>query len=518
MRLGDYIHFNYGSYRAHGLHPSLGTAPDKPYNIAKAHQTVLKKLVPPVPYLTLKELEKQLNFFYGNGTGKTSPKLTKEERNKLQAGLLQYLQSKTKDMDKYHIDFSDLSAIRVQEAGTVQVGSRALGKDLQGTKFTWARAVMKKIDELDKIVQRFPEASVDLSVRLDQFKVQYEDLLKEISVRKQNNRQISQIEVDNSNDYGGAKFQTFIDGLNDMLHMVTVLISTQILGELGESVTAIMPHVYQAALTGGVEQVLSSLSQTLDQYKIGNQRSAYILDPNKVLGVRANKRQNAKGKLIDTIKIGDFGAEAHLTYTQDKIDVMLKLSEGKAIPASVKNVAANSDRIHILSGSSVLKYLQLYPVFGNHYLNVTANIRVDEDGRQLTGPAKAPARDVAVMHNALLSTIGTHALIGGLISKRKEGNNIYKSGKAEVFVVNTHGRGQGRFRVYAMANLLDNIERHIQIEGDVTNEPKEWVNKYIKTKEGKSAHQAAYARCITILHELHAAKLRVSLKTTALKS
>jgi hypothetical protein len=40
---------------------------------------------------------------------------------------------------------------------------------------------------------------------------------------------------------------------------------------------------------------------------------------------------------------------------------------------SVKNYFEGANVIHLLKGTSLIKYLQLYPEFGNHYLNITAN-------------------------------------------------------------------------------------------------------------------------------------------------
>ena len=522
MRLGDYIHFHYNSYKQNGLRPKGGAHPDKPVNIAKAHQEQLKSLVPDIPYLTLKDLERKLNFFYGDSkSNKNGPSLTEKQRAQLQDILYQYLAKHSKNIKDYKIDFSDLSAIRVMTDDMTPVKSKGNSKNLTGQKFTWASAVMSRLEKLRKLTNQIDGAG-DLLQTLNQYEKDYNEILKKIETEwSASNKQISQSSVEafykQENINETFKFNNFIDRLNEMLNQIVVLISTQILGDLGEAVTAVMPEVYQAALNGSVDECFKSLVQTLEKNVVGKQRSAKIIDETKVLGARNTNKLNKKGKNVEKLQIGAFGIETNLTYTQDKIDVMLNVNGGSPIAASVKNISAKSDSINILSGASLLKYLQLYPVFGNHYLNITANLRSDENGKSLGGAAKAPARDVAVMHNALLSTLGTHALIGGLLSKKSGGSGIYKAGTAEVLVVNTHGNGKGRFRVYAMSKLLDNIERNIKVSGSITNTPKEWHNQFLSANTGKTRFQAAYARCIIILQELHAAKIQVSLLTKGLK-
>ena len=57
--------------------------------------------------------------------------------------------------------------------------------------------------------------------------------------------------------------------------------------------------------------------------------------------------------------------------------VKIGFIKGKSImPKSIIDFLNNV--IHLLKGTSVIKYLQLYPEFGNHYLNITANIGRDD--------------------------------------------------------------------------------------------------------------------------------------------
>lgn len=509
MSLGNYIHFNYSSYKQRGLKTSGSSRPEKVSSLVYAHQQQLKKLVPPVPYMTLKDLERKLNFFYGDAKSGKGPSLTNEQRMQLQKILYEQLAGKVKNLQDYQIDWDDLSAIKVVNAGVLSEGGSGK-RHLQGSEFTYYDAVVRRLERLHQIVEKTGIQGEDIAVKLQQFEQAYGIVYEEGKVILQKIQRHSNNRI-TADDLGKGTVSSFTQGINELLNLASVAVSTQILGELGEYVAAIMPEVYEAAVSGGVNELMGKITGTIAKSVTGSQRSVKAIDKTFVYGAQSGNRTTQKGKLVETIKIGDFGVLTDVTYTQDKIDVMMNIAGGKQLAASVKNINASSDSIHIHSGTSLLKFLQLYPVFGNHYLNVTANLRTDENGKMLKGSSRASSRDVALMHNALLSTIGTHSLIGGLLSKQKDGNGIYKAGNVQVFVVNTHGAGKGRFRVYAMSNLLDNIEQHIKVTGDITNEPKEWHNTFLSQAKGKTAYQAAYARCISILQELHSVKLRVSI-------
>lgn len=511
MKLGDYIHFSYSKYKENGLRPNGGGKPDSAISLANKHKDMLSRLVPKVPRTTLVELEKQLNFFYGNSKAKNSPKMTSEQRNKLQELLLQYLNQHVKNLQDYKIDFSDLSAIKINSSNTpISVQN---GKQLQGTQYTWVKAVDKRLKSLQQIISKFPEETEDLQKKLDIFQLEYKDTIQTVKQGVAQNKQLSSTDVSFSKKAKG--FSSFIEDLNELLNMATMAAGTQIMGDLAEYVAAIMPSIYEGMLNKGFKDATKDFFKTLDKLVVGQSRSAKVLDSDVVFGTKENTYINKKGKLIETLQLGSYNLESRINYTQDKIDVILQVGDGKPLGASVKNIKANSTLIHLLSGTSLLKYLQLYPEFSNHYLNVTANERI-KDGSRISN--RAPKTDVAAMHSAMLSTLGVHALVGGLLGKKAAGSGVYRTGKAQVLVINMHGNGRGKFKVYSMSDLLQNVDKNFIFEKDITAEPQQWRNEFLKANEGKLPMQAAYARCINILSQLHQLQLSVSIQTSALKN
>ena len=135
--------------------------------------------------------------------------------------------------------------------------------------------------------------------------------------------------------------------------------------------------------------------------------------------------------------------------------------------------------------------------------------------------------DVTIAHRGMIAAGGAHALAGGFLGSFKGEKGIYKlTDKALVLIINRRKGNSGKFEVYSINSLLENIEDVITIAPGVNaNNPIQWKNNYNYTyfNGGKSYLNAknnagrAYSRCITILQQLHAQQLDVSLKTSALK-
>ena len=101
-------------------------------------------------------------------------------------------------------------------------------------------------------------------------------------------------------------------------------------------------------------------------------------------------------KIIDQNYFSDitmYGATGNMKIksTQDKVDLNISFDGMKnPMTATLKSYRANAETIHIHSGTSLLKFLQNYVAFTNHYLNLTINNRA----RQKHSPPSSVINDM----------------------------------------------------------------------------------------------------------------------------
>ena len=232
---------------------------------------------------------------------------------------------------------------------------------------------------------------------------------------------------------------------------------------------------------------------------IGDKRSYKTISRDKVI----HKAENPTGTLESII--GPLSART--SYTQDKVDIVLTLPEGGVINASAKNINRYANSIHILRGSSSLNFLQDYPVFANHYLNI---VSTHEDGLSPSGYALDAAHDIMKL------TIALHALTGGVWGMDKDKTKFSKSDSAEIFVINRSGGGQkGNFKIYFMSDILNKVANNldlIEIKGYKTGS----YNNSRMPPEDAPNIKSAYARIAALLAELHKQQLEITISTKAL--
>ena len=110
--------------------------------------------------------------------------------------------------------------------------------------------------------------------------------------------------------------------------------------------------------------------------------------------------------------------------------------------------------INIFSGTSSLNFLQDYPIFANHYLNITANL-----GRLAFD--QAPSGLIKQAHEEMKMTIALHALTGNVWGQ-SAGGAIGKTAQAEILVVNDTSNKYGQFKVYFMSDILNTISKNLR--------------------------------------------------------
>lgn len=510
-RIGNYIHYRYRNYMMNGTGiKSPGSS--NMIDVLKGHQQAMKNLVKPrtaAARATIKrDLEKQLNFFFGVRKSLEGMGYSNEQQQKIRSEVEKLFKQKMAelkpDLDLNAIDFDTLSIKRGSLIETIDpITQTGYGKLGSTNTYTWTDAIERRLLKLNEMVNNIKldeTMSADIINKVQQLNKTYTQLKLEIETNSKNNSQSGRRMFKVSGAENAAN-KTFIDELNLAIVGTKNAYAQQLLGYLGEYIPAITQSVLNSYAAGKTQELMADFDRTVRV--IGGHKFATkkILDANKFLGGTAYLTGN------DEMSIGNITTKTN--YTQDKVDLMLDIpGSDKKIAASVKNYNFNLAKrgIHLHSGSSLLKMLQDYPIFTNHYANITvAHPAKDDD--------KPSSIDVAEAHRLMRLTIAAHALAGGLLGKRKDNGAIEHSQKAEILLVNDNSSKRG-FRVYFVSDLINKIIQNIDlITIDGYNNPtwdNKWVSNGMTGRMGKSV-EAGFRRSMNVIAQMHKMKINVSI-------
>lgn len=521
-QLGNYIHWRYRNYKTSGTSYNGNNKPPSPsvlVNNLKKDIMTFAKVNTPIPKATLQQIANRLNVYYGENYNNVQG-LSAEQRQQIINAFINYIEQQGHNLSNINIDASNLSAIKV--VGKGKSSSATKGKLLSETGKTYLDAIYRRIQLLHERVNQGMVANSDIVNQINNLDKQFttifsnaQDMIDKING---NSGQVLNIPIQFP-PY--SEQQNFVSQLNNLLFITSIADDKQTMGLLAEYMTAVMMEFVENNLQENFQEFIDNIPNILNSGKIvGHNRVANIVDIERVYGATQGTRKSVsnKGATINWSSIGKDGKRIDYKYVQDKVDVQVELPSllNIQLPASIKNIGSKSNLIHLLKGSSLIKYLQLYPDFGNHYLNITANI-----GRSKKDDLKVAEADLALMHQGMLMALGTHALAGGLLRVSQSGS-VYRAGGAEILVLNRRGAMSGEFQVYDVGSivqeLLNDPANLLVVNGDLNaSTPKQWLNPYIFTGRRFTIAGAGYLRCLKILQQLHSAQLEVSLKTFALK-
>lgn len=503
-RIGDYIHFRYKNYIKYGTTIDRSSPPAN--DVIKRHQELLRRFVnsrTKKSKQSIKQhLENQLNFFFGAKGSIESLGYDAQEQQQIQQIITTIFQSAMQNlkpgMALQGIDWNTLSAwsglTPVQPLVSSNAG--ALGKK---DTYTWTTAIESRLHSLANEINRFKNGAKDSTLtagdvqKVEQLFKQYSQLKSEIE------RQASKDSISGRRKFqlsGNQVHQSFIKDLNLMINGIKSARLIELQGYLGEYIPAITQYVLENYTKMNTAQLLNNFASNIKV--IGNQRTTRLLDPSKFVG---------GSNFTNAFDVGGINVKAQ--GKQDKIDLILNIPNGQQINVSAKNVNLKSPfGINILSGSSLLKMLQDYPTFANHYANITAKHTASDDSR--------PTADIlSKAHNAMRMTIGAYALAGGMYGADKNNNFIGHSKKAEILLINDNSTG--RFKVYFISDIISKLINNIElldIEG--YNNPS-WSNNWVVSDRGGKDVNAGFRRSMKVVAQMHNVKMKVSLSKDALR-
>lgn len=512
MKVGNYIHYRYESYLRSGLN-IYGDNPPSPQTVFAAQRQkllkdVLNRRADKEKANIKTSLESQLNFFFNpQAIGAVQFGYTPQESQALQEKIISLCQEALGNLSVADIDWSTL---KVKANGIKNVGigrgelyeefrkirETRLGREGQGatTAVALSRRLKALMDLRDSLGVDLVDGTLDAQfvARMNKFQQDYEIIIKDLvqvsnGVTKQTSLGLTKKKIAITD-----KNENFIRELQELIDDTKQMTMQQINGLLGEYIPVLTQAVLSNVANKGLEDTLENLSFSQDLLipVWGGKKSHKGLVSSNVI----TKGRNINDLTVETT-ILDIPVKVGNTF--DKVDIQLQIPDATPINASVKNVR-NRSKIEVLDGRSSLEFLQSYPEFANHYLNITAMHPYDPDTY------------VQQAHDTMKLTIALHALAGGDWAKASGSNAFSVNPMAEVFVINR----LGRFEVYFMSDILENVANNldlIDIEG--LNSVRRWENEYV----GQTPMiKAAYRRIANLLAQLHLQQLKVSIKTSAL--
>lgn len=499
-KIGDYVHYKWSNYVKYGIETAdysknSSNKLNEATKVFKEQREKLKELSKRENKNKIKQtLETQLNYFFNPTDSKflNSLGITAEEGLKMQEQIIEIFMKSQDKAIKAIPDFSDLNAFSssrmVISDSILQSKINRLRPLNEGrTTKVGISNRLKDLIEFRKNIVENRAGSKDIIQLLDKFEEKYKSLKSLLEDYSGDNKYVK-----------GAN--GFVQDLNTLITKIKVSSNTDMLGRLGEQIPVITQMVLENKLQKSTNELIEQFKNfQKSNFVTGNQKSFKIVDPSRFI---------SNSNLNETLQANFGGIESTLSYTDDKVDILLKLPNDQPIAASVKNIANTETSINILKGSSILKYIQMYPIFANHYLNIMVS-------HAIGGPSNSLMIDA---HNTMKSTIGVGALQGGLLSASKEGykKGLFKAGpKAEIFVVNTHGTGKGQFQIYFVDDIINNLVKNANLLNiENFNDNKIWQQEWIG--DSNPVYDKAFRRIANVLAKMNAFQLRVSISKQAL--
>lgn len=503
-KIGDYIHFRQKNYMTSGINVK-GTSAPNTINVFKQHEATLTRMVHArkSPAAIKKKLEQQLNFFFNANTSsqELNTKFTPQEAQSMQNAIIKIFNETVAklnpniDLNKFILDYSTLSASYKNPNSTKVAGAakQQIGQGKSGT--TWNYAVIDRFDKLRGHYLTMLNSMTDaetLVERINDLEEQYskliDDLRSDDMIRKQFKRT------------PGTWQDNFVTELNSIFEEMRIHTAAHVEGLMGEYIPIITQYVLQHKTINATKEILDDFFTQTKQSFVGKNGSIQYIDPLQFIGGKKAFSKNEELFLGKADKV-----KMRTLATQDKVDILLDVptGRGKKLKASVKNYQPKSSITLQKGNRSLLNFIQDYPIFANHYMNITVEHPEDQNSSVL---------DIAGAHRLMKLTIIVHALVGG--SRTTTGRQDI----AEILILNNNAKG--KFEVYWMKDLVKKVMQNINLATISGYNNPTWNNDWVIHEGNSGLHDidAGYARSALVLSQLHRTRItKVNLSTKALR-
>ena len=551
MLVGDYIHFRYYQYRENGLDKTGGKPPRTSQIFNNQRKTLLNNAILQREQKQKDDikshLEQQLNFFFNP----SDPSLIAlgyddSERAAIATSVSSLCQQALgKIANQASIDWNNLS---VKDIENISIGNDAIYDEFRkirktklggiengkrkeaSTKQAVSRRLKALMDLRNKLNSQLVGGSVDQDfiTKLNAFEQQYKKIINPL-IQSNNGINTQTKEGKSKARFSVSENKGFIRDLQDLIDDSKKITMAQVDGMIAEYV----PVITQAVMANFTKDKIEDVIGTLNELKASDEITVQLFGKNgsggrvkatdrthkEVVSTKVRSKVSRRESNMSTEAQFD-NATVKIGSTYDKVDVQLEIPNAQFINASVKNLSPGAKNIAVLTGRSSLQFLQDYPLFANHYLNVTAQHggkREVDNGKTIID-SKPQANTVQMAHDTMRLTIALHALIGDTWGKGSSSNVFTKTSAAEIMVVNEQSKsGKGHFKVVFMSDIVKKIANNLDLVNiENFNEVHYWPNDWVSNKHNRPSFTTAYARIYNMLGNLHAQQLRVTIKKNAL--
>lgn len=512
MLVGEYIHYRYRNYREHGLSRKDGTRPKSISKVFNDQRSmILKNLLidrDQAQKTSIKSsLESQLNFFFNPGDAKSiQTGYTSEEAQQIQEKIISLCRDAVGNIGNKKIDWGNLSG-SVDKAyfgneldkEFENIRKTRLGDNKSATtKQAVSRRLKALMDLRDHLNNEMIDGSVDWEFidKLNKFEQQYQQIISPL-IENRGGKNVQTAEGSSKQRFSVVRHGAFIRDLQELIDDTKKITLQQLNQLLGDYVPVLTQAVFQNVAEQGLEDTLKHLKLSdLTIPIIGKTQSEKSVVSTKIIS-----KKGATRNLQTEALIGDIPAKIGNTF--DKVDIQLTIPNGELVNASVKNISARTSEIAMLNGKSLLYYLQDYPEFANHYLNVSSSHPKDD--------SKPMSSTIEMAHSTAKLTVAFHALVGYTQGRASGNDSFSKTPMSEILIVNSRSGSGGRFSVVFMSDIINKVASNLDlIDMQNFNSPKIWDNTYVGSKP---SFRMAYGRISNILGQLHNFQLRASIKT-----
>lgn len=470
-------------------------------------------------------LEKSLNFYYGLRTGTFKSDFSESELKDLSETIAQIALKAAKELKlklpgELNLDNLDAQVgenIDSGEYGKMASQARyAANFNREGQTKTTYDALLKRLKLLQGLRNQIGASisstpDVNFYNRVQNLEKEYGLFVKEIQNMEVNGLSTVYFDAFKGEGANARSYGQFAKEIQNLLNIAKSITAKALKGYMAEAIPIVTQYVYEQFMAEHTKDLLSYLKSDLGQNqmielikskRLGDDKSIKATLASKVL----NKKSNA-GNIQAQIQ----GLKVNESLTNDKVDIVVEVPQYGPINASVKNINLKSGfNIGILKGANLINYIQDYPQFANHYLNITSLSKSNHE--------HASSAKIMEANEVLKITIALHSLSGGLWGlQNKKAQQAFKTPQAELFIVNDSSGDLGHFSVYFISDLMHEIVKNAGlIEIKELGPMKQFENKWVGINaEGKNLNYA-YARISSILAQLRVQKLTVSISPAVL--
>lgn len=513
--IGNYVHARYANYLKYSITFKEETTPPSVQTIYR-DQIAKIKAEANRPQFKPKDkafIEKRLNMFFhpDNKTSKKNNTFSEKQIENIKSAVEQYIHEHFGT--QLSIDFANLKVSDPSELFNFDSALRECTEAINN----YNRLTAASSREVEGIVNRaktlikmrnllgekgFKSATIwrDLQTLDDELKI-FEANVKEY-VEKSNNTGIMIPTTFIEDTASGERFDIKVNRLIESLKTASVSKAT---GELAEAIVKAGMYVANKKGYSATQDILKFLEQSLKNTSRSNKgvRGSSI---SFFATYYANESNlfTSKGKVRGWKTLQ--GDQFTIQTTEDKVDATVDFTPRlKDVNLSIKNYNLASDtNITLLTGKNLLGLVQDYPCFVNHFLNIVGS---HIDVRYEIG-------SIDSMHKAMKITALSKALIGGVVTAEN------RNKATDLFVVNDNSTTNG-YKVYFLSDILNNVERNIELMKFDNYPSGYWNNGWIASKQGNgklvtpdfTSAKIRITRLVNIMREM---QLHISISKNAL--